>query len=57
MVGVNGAEMVFESLLGPVSDLTLRCDIMLPEGETVTLGLLLVEPDFKRGEVVVESRR
>lgn len=36
-VGVSGALMIFESLLGPSADdvdLTRRCDIMLPEGET-----------------------
>lgn len=41
-VGVNGAEVIFESLLGPnVEEFVLarRCDIMLPDGDVTTLGL------------------
>lgn len=39
-VGVNGADIMLESLLGPKvpdPDRTLRCDIMFPEGEVTTL--------------------
>lgn len=40
MVGVNGAVMALESLLGGfVAERARRCDIMFPEGETtITLG-------------------
>ena len=40
-VGVNGADVIFDNLLGPRvtdPDLTLRCDIMLPDGDVTTLG-------------------
>jgi hypothetical protein len=41
-VGVKGADMKLESLLGPMlvaePDLALLCDIMLPDGDTTTLG-------------------
>jgi hypothetical protein len=49
-VGVRGAVMKFESLLGPMlaaePDLALLCDIMLPDGDTTTLG-------FEIGELLV----
>lgn len=39
-VGVRGAAVMLESLLGPSADVgldfTRRCDIILPEGETTT---------------------
>jgi hypothetical protein len=38
-VGVSGADMEFESLLGGfVAERARRCDIIFPEGETTTLG-------------------
>jgi hypothetical protein len=42
-VGVNGAEVILDNLLGPnalVPDLTRRCDIMFPEGEVTTFELV-----------------
>jgi hypothetical protein len=39
-VGVNGADIEFDNLLGGfVAERARRCDIMFPEGETTTLGL------------------
>ena len=41
-VGVKGADVMFESLLGPkvaVPDRTLLCDIMFPDADVTTLGL------------------
>jgi hypothetical protein len=41
-VGVNGADVMFESLLGPNvvdPDFALRCDIIFPDAEVTTLGL------------------
>jgi hypothetical protein len=43
-VGVNGADVIFDNLLGPNGpnadevDRTLRCEIMFPEGDVMTLG-------------------
>lgn len=43
-VGVNGAGVIFESLLGPnvtpEPDRLRRCDIMFPEGEVTTFGFV-----------------
>ena len=38
--GVSGADVMFDSLLGPNvdPDLILRCDIMFPEGDVTTFG-------------------
>jgi hypothetical protein len=45
--GVSGAMVELESLLGGlVDDRTRLCDIMFPEGETVTLGLGCEVPGF-----------
>lgn len=53
-VGVRGADTIWESLLGPMlvaePDLALLCDIMLPDGDTTTLGLVVVEL-FLEGDV------
>jgi hypothetical protein len=41
-VGVSGADVIFESLLGPKAaefDRTRRCDIILPDGDVTTFGL------------------
>jgi hypothetical protein len=49
-VGVNGAEVIFDNLLCPndVPDFTLRCDIMFPDGEVMTLGLDVTGSDDPR---------
>lgn len=38
--GVNGADVMFDNLLGPNvdPDLILRCDIIFPDGDVTTLG-------------------
>lgn len=54
-VGVRGADMILESLLGPMlvaePDLALLCEIMLPDAETTTLGLLRGECLLFRGDL------
>lgn len=46
-MGVSGADMEFESLLGGlVAERARRCDIMFPEGETITFGFDCEEPCF-----------
>lgn len=49
-VGVNGADVMFDNLLGPndVPDFTLRCDIMFPDGEVMTFGLDVTGSDDPR---------
>lgn len=44
-VGVRGADVIFDNLLGPKvadPDLILRCEIIFPDREVMTLGLELV---------------
>jgi hypothetical protein len=44
-VGVSGADIEFDSLLGGfVDERARRCDIMFPEGDTVTFGFGWDEP-------------
>ena len=53
-VGVNGTDVIFESLLGPSvadPDLTLRCDIMFPEGDVTTPGFDVAGSDDPRSRV------
>lgn len=60
MVGVNGAETALESLLGgrpPVSDLTRRWDIILPEGDVMVLEFVPAEACFRTGEFIGLSLR
>jgi hypothetical protein len=48
-VGVNGADVIFDNLLGPSAaelDLTRRCDIIFPEGEVTTFAFLAVGSEF-----------
>jgi hypothetical protein len=56
IVGVNGAEIEFESLLGGfVEERARRCDIIFPDGETTTLGFDCVAPCFALAfELLVE---
>jgi hypothetical protein len=52
-VGVRGADVLLESLLGPNvvdADLTRRCDIIFPEGDVMTLGFEAAEPGVPRSE-------
>jgi hypothetical protein len=47
-VGVRGADVMFDSLLGPrvaVPDRTLRCDIMLPDADVTTLRFETIGSD------------
>jgi hypothetical protein len=54
--GVSGAMVELESLLGGlVDDRTRLCDIMFPEGETVTLGLGCEVPGFALSLELVEK--
>jgi hypothetical protein len=60
-VGVRGADVIFDSLLGPMlfplandPERMRLCDIMFPDGEVTTFGLFEIEigePE-KRGEAV-----
>src|ERR1700738_2877373 len=54
-VGVRGAEVIFESLLGPrVPEfvLTRRCDIILPDGDVTTFAFIdVVGSDVPRSRV------
>lgn len=48
MVGVNGTDIAFDSLLGAwvaESDLARRWEIIFPEGEVTMFGFVLVESD------------
>ena len=50
-VGVRGADVMLESLLGPKAvdvDLTRRCDIIFPEGDVMTFGLEAIDPSVLR---------
>ena len=52
-VGVRGADVMLESLLGPKAvdvDFTRRCDIIFPEGDVMTLGFEAAEPGVPRSE-------
>jgi hypothetical protein len=52
-VGVRGADVMLESLLGPKAvdvDLTRRCDIIFPEGDVMTLGLEAIDPGVPRSD-------
>jgi hypothetical protein len=53
-VGVSGAEVMFDNLLGPNADevdRTLRCDIMFPEGEVMTFGFDAAGSDDPRSRL------
>lgn len=63
IVGVRGAEMAFDSLLGwctdPDSECPRRCDIMLPEGLTfIPLASLdsVGDSEFRTGDLGVGAR-
>jgi hypothetical protein len=46
--------VIFESLLGPSAadpDLTLRCDIMFPDGDVTTLGFVVTGSDVPRSRL------
>lgn len=50
-VGVNGADMILDNLLGPKvpdPDLILRCDIMFPDGEVTTFEFVLIGSGIDR---------
>lgn len=58
-VGVRGAEVMFDSLLGPIFPLACEpermrlCDIIFPEGDVTTLGFFATGDDpAKRGELL-----
>lgn len=58
-VGVRGADVIFDSLLGPIlfplandPERMRLCDIMFPDGDVTTFGLVEIGEPEKRGEAV-----
>lgn len=58
-MGVSGADVIFDNLLGPRvadPDLTRRCDIIFPEGDVTTFGFALAGSELFRSRVFVVKR-
>lgn len=58
-VGVRGADVIFDSLLGPIlfplandPERMRLCDIMFPDGDVTTFGFVEIGEPEKRGEAV-----
>jgi hypothetical protein len=54
-VGVKGAEVMFDNLLGPSvadPDRILRCEIILPDAEVMTLGFAVTGSEDPRSRTV-----